>query len=274
MILILICYFLHIYICHGVMSGAEAYSSPSVVMSSKYKGQRYMIDDYREAYYWLRMNTPQDAVIMSWWDYGYQITGFSNRTTLVDNNTWNNTHIATVGLAMSSPEHEAYEVCDRLDTDYVLVIYGGNSHYSGDDINKFLWMVRIGGGVYPHIKEENYLSRYGYRTDSSVTPTMRNSLMYRLAYYRTWQVDTAQGKPKGWDTVRDYLPGFRNYKLNFFEEAFSSDKWIVRIFKRKQRNNRESIELYKEGEYKKYLVGGELAPELLKEYKYAKKVKK
>ena len=35
---------------------------------------------------------------MSWWDYGYQITGFSNRTTLVDNNTWNNTHIATVGL--------------------------------------------------------------------------------------------------------------------------------------------------------------------------------
>ena len=252
------------------MSGAEAYSSPSVVMSSKYKGQRYMIDDYREAYYWLRMNTPQDAVIMSWWDYGYQITGFSNRTTLVDNNTWNNTHIATVGLAMSSPEHEAYEVCDRLDTDYVLVIYGGNSHYSGDDINKFLWMVRIGGGVYPHIKEENYLSRYGYRTDSSVTPTMRNSLMYRLAYYRTWQVDTAQGKPKGWDTVRDYLPGFRNYKLNFFEEAFSSDKWIVRIFKRKQRNNRESIELYKEGEYKKYLVGGELAPELLKGYKYAK----
>jgi len=91
------------YLSHGVMSGAEAYSSPSVVMSSKYRGQRYIIDDYREAYYWLRMNTPQDAIIMSWWDYGYQITGFSNRTTLVDNNTWNNTHIATVGLAMSSP---------------------------------------------------------------------------------------------------------------------------------------------------------------------------
>ena len=102
-VLIILCAFLHTYICHGVMSGAEAYSSPSVVMSSKYKGQRYMIDDYREAYYWLRMNTRQDAIIMSWWDYGYQITGFSNRTTLVDNNTWNNTHIATVGLAMSSP---------------------------------------------------------------------------------------------------------------------------------------------------------------------------
>lgn len=45
---------------------------------------------------------------MSWWDYGYQITGMSNRTVIVDNNTWNNTHIATVGRAMSSPEDEAY----------------------------------------------------------------------------------------------------------------------------------------------------------------------
>ena len=33
---------------------------------------------------------------MSWWDYGYQIAGMANRTTLVDNNTWNNSHIALV----------------------------------------------------------------------------------------------------------------------------------------------------------------------------------
>lgn len=38
-----------------------------------------------------------DARIMSWWDYGYQLAGMSNRTVLVDNNTWNNTHIAQVG---------------------------------------------------------------------------------------------------------------------------------------------------------------------------------
>ena len=35
---------------------------------------------------------------MSWWDYGYQIAGMANRTTLVDNNTWNNSHIAMVTL--------------------------------------------------------------------------------------------------------------------------------------------------------------------------------
>lgn len=48
-----------------------------------------------------------------------------NRTVLVDNNTWNNTHIATVGRAMALPEDEAYKVMQQLDVDYVLVIFGG-----------------------------------------------------------------------------------------------------------------------------------------------------
>ena len=34
---------------------------------------------------------------MSWWDYGYQITAMANRTIIVDNNTWNNTHISRFG---------------------------------------------------------------------------------------------------------------------------------------------------------------------------------
>lgn len=50
----------------------------------------------REAYFWLRQNTDEHARVMSWWDYGYQIAGMYNRTTLVDNNTWNNSHIALV----------------------------------------------------------------------------------------------------------------------------------------------------------------------------------
>ena len=35
--------------------------------------------------------------VMSWWDYGYQITAMANRTIIVDNNTWNNTHISRFG---------------------------------------------------------------------------------------------------------------------------------------------------------------------------------
>ena len=84
---------------------------------------------------------------MSWWDYGYQITAMANRTVLVDNNTWNNTHISRVGQAMSSSEDHAYTIMRELDVDYVLVLFGGLTGYSSDDINKFLWMVRIGGST-------------------------------------------------------------------------------------------------------------------------------
>lgn len=49
---------------------------------------------------------------------------------------------------MASDEEEAYKLARYLDASYVLVIFGGMSHYSGDDISKFLWMVRIAGKIY------------------------------------------------------------------------------------------------------------------------------
>ena len=101
---------LFVYHCTWVTS--NAYSSPSVVLASRNAdGSPAVIDDFRSAYKWLRENAEEDAVIASWWDYGYQIAGqsassrvvcvldigetdicraeipagFSNRTTLVDN---------------------------------------------------------------------------------------------------------------------------------------------------------------------------------------------
>ena len=48
----------------------------------------------------------------------------ANRTVIVDNNTWNNTHIATVGRAMASPEEQAWQIYRDLDVKYVLVVFG------------------------------------------------------------------------------------------------------------------------------------------------------
>ena len=42
--------------------------------------------------------------MLSWWDYGYQIAGIGNRTTLADGNTWNLEHIALLGRILTSPE--------------------------------------------------------------------------------------------------------------------------------------------------------------------------
>ena len=79
------------FVVHCTWVTSNAYSSPSVVLaSSGPDGSQHIIDDFREAYYWLRQNTAEDAVVMSWWDYGYQIAGMADRPTLVDNNTWNN----------------------------------------------------------------------------------------------------------------------------------------------------------------------------------------
>lgn len=82
---------LSFFVLHCTWATSNAYSSPSVVLAShNADGSQNLIDDFREAYYWLRQNTPETAVVMSWWDYGYQIAGMADRPTLVDNNTWNN----------------------------------------------------------------------------------------------------------------------------------------------------------------------------------------
>ncbi|CAN4094408.1 unnamed protein product [Withania somnifera] len=221
------------YVVHCVWAAAEAYSAPSIVLTSQSHDGLHVFDDFREAYAWLSHNTDVDDKVASWWDYGYQTTAMANRTVIVDNNTWNNTHIATVGTAMSSPEKPAWEIFKSLDVKYVLVVFGGLVGYPSDDINKFLWMVRIGGGVFPHIKEPDYLRDGQYRIDSMATPTMLNCLMYKLSYYRFVDTDG-----KGFDRVRRTEIGKKHFKLTHFEEAFTTHHWMVRIYKLKPPKNR------------------------------------
>ena len=87
---------LGIFVLHCTWVTSTAYSSPSVVLASRAPdGSQNIIDDFREAYYWLRRNTAEDAKVMSWWgmlalrwlwlnqaltasfhaDYGYQVEG-------------------------------------------------------------------------------------------------------------------------------------------------------------------------------------------------------
>jgi len=182
------------YVLHCTWVTSNAYSSPSIVLAANAGSGKVIFDDFREAYWWLSQNTKEDARIMSWWDYGYQITAMANRTVLVDNNTWNNSHIAQVGKAMASREDQAYEIMQALDVDYVLVIFGGYIGYSSDDINKFLWMVRIAGSTDPNIKEEDYYSKdKRFTIDASGSDIMLNCLMYKLCYYRFNELYTQGG---------------------------------------------------------------------------------
>lgn len=48
-----------IYSQHCIWVTSNAYSSPSIVMAAqRANGETVLFDDYREAYYWLRQNTP------------------------------------------------------------------------------------------------------------------------------------------------------------------------------------------------------------------------
>jgi len=241
-VILLVTLFLITYTFHCTWVTSEAYSSPSIVLSARAgDGGRIIFDDFREAYYWLRHNTEPDAKVMSWWDYGYQITAMANRTILVDNNTWNNTHISRVGQAMASTEDKAYEIMRELDVNYVLVIFGGLTGYSSDDINKFLWMVRIGGSTDrgAHIKETDYYTPQGeFRIDKEGSKTLLNCLMYKMCYYRFGQVYTEAGKPTGYDRVRNAEIGNKDFELDVLEEAYTTEHWLVRIYKVKDLENR------------------------------------
>ncbi|CAF9908128.1 MAG: oligosaccharyl transferase stt3 subunit [Heterodermia speciosa] len=229
--------YLLLFVLHCTWVTSNAYSSPSVVLASRMPdGSQHIIDDYREAYYWLRQNTPNNAKIMSWWDYGYQIGGMADRPTLVDNNTWNNTHIATVGKAMSSREEVSYPILRQHDVDYVLVVFGALLGYSGDDINKFLWMVRIAEGIWPdEVQEREFFTARGeYKIDDEATPTMRNSLMYKMSYYN---YNSLFPPGQAQDRVRGSRLPAEGPQLNTLEEAFTSENWIIRIYKVKDLDN-------------------------------------
>lgn len=75
----------------------------------------------------------------------------------------------------------------KHDVSYVLIIAGALLQYSGDDLNKFLWMIRISSGVWPdEIQETDYYNARGeFRVDEMASKAMSESIMYKMSYYRS-----------------------------------------------------------------------------------------
>lgn len=161
------------------------------------------MDDFREAYYWLNQNTDEDAKILAWWDYGYQLAGMSNRTTVVDNNTWNFTHIGYVGKVLMSTEAEAHAMCSDVGLDYVMVSFGGFSGMKFDDHIKTLWYARIAHDAFPEVKEFDYYKngKFGV-SEKELSDKYASSLVFKLMYNRFGEIQIERDKPRGWDFAR------------------------------------------------------------------------
>ena len=55
--------------------------------------------------------------------------------------------------------------------------------------------------------------------------------MYKLIYYRFGEIKIKRDEEAGYDSVRKAVIGNRDFKLTHFEEAFTSERWLVRIYK-------------------------------------------
>jgi dolichyl-diphosphooligosaccharide--protein glycosyltransferase len=82
-------------------------------------------NDWLDALDWIKNNTPQDAVVAAWWDYGYWITTLGERKTLADNATVHSGRIIMLAVMLMNSESKALDVANYLEADYILVYFYG-----------------------------------------------------------------------------------------------------------------------------------------------------
>jgi len=145
-------------------------------------------NDWLETLEWIKNNTPQDAVIASWWDYGYWITTMSDRATLIDNSTLIDSRIKHMAnIFLSSPD-EGWSMLKELGSDYVVVFVtaerlenysnSGERLYAlgtGGDETKSQWFIRIAG-----LPVQNYLYSDLYTVNNNF---LNNTLLGQMIPY-------------------------------------------------------------------------------------------
>ena len=113
-------------------------------------------NDWLDTLEWINNNTPNDAIVVSWWDYGYWIQTKAERTTLIDNATLSTDKIENIAkIFLSSPDKGWYSL-QEVGADYFVIFIAGQrfnvdgndgqplySLYGGGDESKKQWFMRI-----------------------------------------------------------------------------------------------------------------------------------
>ena len=113
---------------------------------------QFASDDWKDAMLWIKENTPEDAIIASWWDYGYWITTLSERTTLIDNSTLIDWQIQKLAYTLITNPEDAWHI---LSSDYTEDI---SLYLKDENVLKF-------GGTLESEFNENYLKENGVQCE-------------------------------------------------------------------------------------------------------------
>jgi dolichyl-diphosphooligosaccharide--protein glycosyltransferase len=83
-----------------------------IPISLLHSGSKFDIstNDWPDAMQWVRENTPKDAVIAAWWDYGYWISTLGERKTLADNATLIDWQIKKIASTLFSTPDNAWRI--------------------------------------------------------------------------------------------------------------------------------------------------------------------
>jgi len=114
--------------------------------------------EWTKAFQWISENTSKDAIIASWWDYGYYIKTLGNHTSLTDNGTITQDpiRIATIAKMFIDQKDNGIKIAQDLKANYILIYLvaqrfsgvNGTAFYtlgSGGDESKKQWIMRIEG---------------------------------------------------------------------------------------------------------------------------------
>jgi dolichyl-diphosphooligosaccharide--protein glycosyltransferase len=206
--------------------GIETANMPSTIASSSVP-VRANLDDWEEALTWMSESLPSDAVLASWWDYGYWITVGGNRTSLADNGTLNTTQIALIGRMFLSNETEALAILKPLNVTHVvafstlsIALSAQQSLFYGDEA-KWYWMAEIGGLSYSDLQDTSVTSILGL---SGFYLPPKDAVLTKLMVYG------ALGAPDVSTLVDEYgLPS--ELRPSYFQMVFLSSNRMVSIYR-------------------------------------------
>ncbi len=219
---------------------------PSTILNG---GTNYQIstNDWKESLSWIKANTPKDAVIASWWDYGYWITTMSERATLADNATIDTQQIQKIAKILLSDPKEAYNMLKEIGATHVVIFVSGerlNVEYEGKylyvlggggDESKKQWFMAIAGEP-----QEKYLHEDGFSgTDYFWNNTLLGNLIpfTTISYYdpiNQYQSETFRAgyMPIFEKDVKYVENGSGHFKLIYASSSFTNEKAgpIIGIF--------------------------------------------